>query len=115
MVEDKIQYYMKTLKCTRAEAVQLANDDKEIESGIDLFPLTKEQAKVAKAMSQADREKETRKRERKINPNRVEIFQALDEALCDIADDVKVLTPNRELVCVYNDIKFKITLSCPRN
>ena len=44
-MEERIKDIMKKLDCTREEAIQILEDDDEIEHGADLFKLTPEQEK----------------------------------------------------------------------
>ena len=50
-------------------------------------------------------------RERKANTDKREIIQCLDDALCGLVDDVKIVNPEREIEFIYNDIRYKIVLS----
>lgn len=113
-----IQTLMKKLNLTEAEARELMVADMEIENGKDPFPLTEDQKKVVKQMRQADRKIPTtykfEKRQRKPNEDKREIIQTLDDALCDLVDNVTVTNIEREIEFVYNDKKYKITLSAPR-
>ena len=110
--EQTIQHYMRSLDISREEAEQLWQDEQD-----DNLPeLTTEQKAVVKEMTQADRKKETtkRKRERKPDADKREIISVLDDALCDLVDDVTVTNPEREIEFIYNDIKYRLTLMKPR-
>jgi predicted transcriptional regulator len=78
-MDKKIQEMMTLLGCTEAEARQVLTDDKDIDKGQKKdFDLTPEQLKVAKHRGQrAPRVYTHTKRERKENPTKVEIIQAL--------------------------------------
>ena len=117
-MEEKIKKLMKALDISREEAIEIINADKEIDKGKDLFPLSEEQKATEKKMRRADNKKPTVynfKRERKPNEDKREIIQTLDDALCDIADDVTLINPERQIDFVYNDKKYRIVLSAPRN
>ena len=72
---------------------------------------------ASKTARQADRTPTVynfQKRERKVDNDKREIIQTLDDALCDLVDDVEVVNPEREILFTYNDKKYKIVLSAPR-
>ena len=106
------------LGMTEAEAKEVLEADRKIDKGEKMsFDLTKEQEKATRAMRQADRKPfvpKLDKRERKPNEAKREIIQVLDEALCDLVDDVTVTNPERQIDFVYNDVKYRIVLSAPR-
>jgi len=110
--EQTIQHYMKKLGIDHDEAEQMWLDEQE-----DNLPeLTEEQEQVVKEMTRADRKKEDkpRTRERKPDADKREIIQTLDDALCDLVDDVTVINPEREIEFIFNDNKYRLTLSKPR-
>lgn len=105
------------LGMTEAEAREVLEDDKRIDRGEDLFPLTDEQKAAEKKMRQADRKPTVykfNKRERKPNEPKREIIQVLDEALTDLVDDVTVTNPERQIDFIYDGVKYRIILSAPR-
>lgn len=106
------------LGMTEAEAREVLEADRKIEKGEKMsFDLTKEQEKATRNMRQADRKPfvpKLEKRERKPNEAKREIIQVLDEALCDLVDDVTVTNVERQIDFVYNDVKYRIILSAPR-
>ena len=106
------------LGLSEAEAKEVLEADRKIDKGEKMsFDLTKEQEKATRAMRQADRKPfvpKLDKRERKPNEAKREIIQVLDEALCDLVDDVTVTNPERQIDFVYNDVKYRIVLSAPR-
>ena len=106
------------LGLSEAEAKEVLEADRKIDKGEKMsFDLTKEQEKETRAMRQADRKPfvpKLDKRERKPNEAKREIIQVLDEALCDLVDDVTVTNPERQIDFVYNDVKYRIVLSAPR-
>lgn len=113
---ERIQNLMKRLGISEAEAKDLLEDDKAIDKGEKLFELTADQKQVAKAMSSAGGRphKTHAKREVKMDKDKAEIMQTIDDALCCLVDDVQERTNDRELVFIYNEKKYKVTLSCPR-
>ena len=112
-----VEKLMKKLGCTEAEALEIIEADKAIDKGEKLFELTAEQEKASKQARQADskpRNKPTA-REKKVDADKLEIIQCIDDALCDLADNVEVVNPERELLFWFNERKYKIILSCPRS
>ena len=100
---------------TADELAELKAYDKQVEKGVDLYPLTAEQKKNAKAVTTTSTGVYTfTKRERKPNADKRELIDALDEALVNVADNVIVVNPERELEVWYNDVKYKVVLSAPR-
>ena len=84
-MEERIKDIMKKLDCTREEAIQILEDDDEIEHGADLFKLTPEQEKVSKQARSVDRKpaKQKAKRERKADEEKRELIQMLYKAIAD--------------------------------
>lgn len=112
-----VEKLMKKLGCTEAEALEIIEADKTIDKGAKLFSLSDEQKKASKKARQADskpRSKPTVK-EKKVDSDKREIIQAIDDALCCLVDDVEVINPEREILFYFNERKFKIVLSCPRS
>lgn len=113
-----IQKLMQVLEVTEEEAREILATDKAIEQGADPFPLTAAEEKASKEARRAEQDKATRKqtaRPKKVDAEKLEIMQVIDDALCDLVDNVEVINPERELVCYFNERKFKITLSAPRS
>lgn len=107
---------MKNLDISRAEAIQLIEDDKRIDKGEKLFSLSEEQEKEAKKARQADRKPTVynfTKRERKENNEKRQLISLLAGALNE-AENVEISNAEREIIFRYNNIKYKIVLSCPR-
>lgn len=102
---------------TEDEAREVLEADREIDKGAKLFELSAELEAGAKKARRADRKTPTApvKRERKPDNDKREIISVLDDALCDICDNVEVKNAEREIVVLFNDRKFKITLSAPRS
>jgi hypothetical protein len=112
-----VEKLMKNLGISREEALQVIADDKAIDKGEKLFELSAEQKKAAKQATRADNKPRSTptKREPKVDKDKAEIMQTIDDALCCLVDDVQERTNDRELVFIYNEKKYKITLSCPRS
>ena len=112
-----VEKLMKNLGISREEALQVIADDKAIDKGEKLFELSAEQKKAAKQATRADSKPRSAptKREPKVDKDKAEIMQTIDDALCCLVDNVQERTNDRELVFIYNEKKYKITLSCPRS
>ncbi len=105
------------LGMSEAEARQVMEDDKRIDRGEDLFPLSADQKKAEKKMRQADRKPTVynlKPRERKPNEAKREIIQILDEALTNIADNVVVTNIERQIDFELDGVRYRVVLSAPR-
>ena len=107
------------LKCSDAEAAEILAYDKAIDHGEKTpHALTPAQNKVAQSYARTGTRKPTvykfTTRERKPNEPKREIIQVLDEALTDIADDVTVTNPERQIDFVMDGIRYRVVLSAPR-
>ena len=113
------------LGLSEAEARQVIEDDKRIDKGEDLFPLSAEQKTAEKKMRQADRKPTVynfNKRERKSDNDKRFLMDSVLWMLTTYdgdgdsvnATEINVINPEREVEFIYNNRKFKITLSAPR-
>ena len=115
-MEEKIQKLMKTLNISREEAIELMEDDKEIDRGAKLFELDPELEKGAKKARQADRKPNSTKRERKPKPEKAEICSAMMDGLRELGvNDFEITNAEREFIFHHNGTKYKVTLACPRS
>lgn len=107
---------MRQLGMSTQEIEDVIECDRQIDQGAKLFELTDEQKQVVKKMSGTGTKTvyQFQKRERKADNDKREIIQTLDDALCDLVDDVEIVNPEREILFTYNDKKYKIVLSAPR-
>lgn len=107
---------MRQLGMSTQEIEDVMECDRQIDQGAKLFELTDEQKQVVKKMSGTGTKTvyQFQKRERKTDNDKREIIQTLDDALCDLVDNVEVVNPEREILFIYNDKKYKIVLSAPR-
>ena len=123
MTEKEILHAMKTLDLTREEAIEMLQEDAEIDHGADPHPLTSEQEKASKAariVSTGPRATPV-KRERKPNEDKRELIAAFEEMLnyYDIqadtrAEKVIVTNPERQIDFEYRGTRYRIVLSAPR-
>ncbi len=112
MTEKQIENAMRSLDLTREEAIEMLQADEAIDAGEKLFELSDEQKKVAKQMTSAGGGKHTEKvkRERKVDADKHEIMQTLDDALCDIADNVSERKADSEISFSYNGAQYTLKL-----
>lgn len=110
---------MRKLGMSEAEIADVLESDKRIDRGEKLFELDPELEKGAKKARQADRKPTVynfQKRERKANNDKRTIINALDEALCRIADQqTEITNAEREIIFHFNGVKYKVVLSAPRS
>ena len=117
--EALIQKHMRTLKCTRDEAIDLIRCDDEIDSGnTELFALTPEQKKIVRKVTKADRNPETKrtvKRERKVDEDKKHIFDILRIPLEGFQSNGKIenLTCKNEaeISFTYNGADYSVKLT----
>ena len=125
MTEKEILHAMKTLDLTREEAIEMLQEDAEIERGADPHPLTAEQEKASKAARIVSTGPRTApvKRERKEDIDKRRLIKLFYEALtyCDDAEMnangecvVEITNAERQIDFIYNQRKFRIVLSAPR-
>jgi hypothetical protein len=118
MNQQLIEKYMRTLDLTREQAVQLIQDDKQIDKGKDLFPLTKDQEKASKQAritTGAEQRKPT-ERVKKVDDDKLFLMNLLNKVLQENASvsNFESVNNERETIFCFNDRKFKIVLSAPR-
>ncbi len=114
-MEEKIQKLMKSLNISREEALELMEDDKEIDRGAKLFELPDDLKAGAKKARQADRKANTTKREKKPKPEKEELCSAMMGGLTNLGvDDFNIINPEREFEFHKDGVRYKVILSCPR-
>jgi lipoate-protein ligase A len=106
---------MKSLNISRAEAIELMEEDKRIDRGEKLYELDPELEKGAKKARQADRKQTTTKREKKPKPEKEEICSAMMDGLRELGvENFEIINPEREFIFHKDGTKYKVTLACPR-
>lgn len=115
MDEKRIQSLMKTLGCSREEAIQVILDDEAIDKGEKLFELSTEQKKIAKEMTSTGTKKKTStpiKRERKIDNEKVEIITKIADFLKkNDGFDVEIIKSEREISLLIGENDYSIVLT----
>lgn len=112
--EALIQKHMKSLKCTREEAIDIIACDDEIDGGNkELFALTDEQKKLVRRITKADKKPEKVKkpstRERKVNENKKVLIEKIAEALAE-TENLSVKTET-EISFTYNGKSYSVKLT----
>ena len=106
---------------TEEEIENMLKADREIDRGVDLFPLDPELERGAKKARRADRTDTPKKAERKPNADRQFLIRLLTSAIHDsdnpgFGEELQLETTNaeREFLFTFNGIKYKVVLSVPR-
>ena len=104
---------------TEEEIEDVLRTDREIDRGVNLFPLDPELEAGAKKARRADRTDTPKKavRERKEDVDKGMLLEQLCNAIGNtpINATCEVVNPEREFLFTYNGRKFKVVLSCPRS
>jgi sRNA-binding protein len=121
-METQIERIMRGLKCSEAEAMEIAKADKEIDRGAKMsFDLSaeaeKEAKKYAKTGTRTTNGAKT-ERKRKENPTKAtvitEIFKFLNENAEISAENVVILNKERQISFKIGDNSFELTLTQKR-
>lgn len=119
-MEERIKAIMKSLECTREEALEMLADDEAIEKGEKLFELSAEQKRVSKQARSVDRKpsEQKQKRERKPDEEKREYINTFFELLTNENwDNYGVTITNVERQIDWENSegrRFRLVLSCPR-
>ena len=120
--EQNVYNNLRKMGLTDEEAKEVISADKAIDKGEKLFELTEEQKQVEKKYKNTHTRTvktaygQIQTKERKTDPDKRMLIDALAEKLENYADGGKVNITNaeREIELVFHDRKFKIVLSAPR-
>lgn len=111
--EALILNHMRSLGCTREEAIDLIECDDEIDHGnTELFALTAEQKKLVRQVTKADRDPEKRKsvkRERKVDEDKKILIEMLEKALTG-CENVSVKN-EAEISFIFNENTYTVKLT----
>lgn len=115
--EELIQKHMTNLNISRAEAIQLIEDDRKIDKGAKLFELNPEQEKTSKKARQADRKPTIynfTQRERKANPTKASIIAELATFLQEnsenACENIEIVNKERMIAFKIGENSYEITL-----
>lgn len=123
MDEKRIALLMKTLDCSRDEAISVIQEDEIVDRMKDKDvqnDLTEEQKKASKQARQADRKKtvykfDTSKREKKVDPVKKDLIAGLASFLSEKGgSDIEITNDQRQIDFKVNDTRYRIVLSAPR-
>jgi hypothetical protein len=110
------------LGLTPDEIQKVLADDKRIDRGENLFPLSAEQEKASKQARQADRaptvyklDNTAGKRSKKEDTDKADLLNALFTAILPMCDTYEITNAEREFCFTYHGRKFKVVLSAPRS
>ena len=120
--EKWIKSTMKALDISREEAIEMWNDDHDIDAGkAKDFDLDPEKQKIVKEMTKAGgkaRAKETKPRERKPNDEKRTIIQDLNDFLVNncqnYINSVEIANIEREITFKIGENDYSLTLTCHR-
>ena len=117
--EQQIENYMKSLQISRAEAEQLYEDDKEDFIGEEGEEMTKK-AKEVRRYEQADKPKSKKKREVKLDEEKVQILRYIADKMEDrhrlaeedewVFHEVLVKNPQKEITFSLNGCEYSLIL-----
>ena len=114
--EKQIEACMRNLGLTREEAIEMLEEDADIDRGAKLYELDPELEAGAKKARRAERKATTTKREKKPKPEKAEICSAMMDGLRELGvEDFNVTNPEREFIFIKDGTKYKVTLACPRS
>ena len=96
---------------TKEELAEMAEYDKLVDKGIDLYPLTKEQEKASKEVRQTHTGVyKFTKRERKPNLTKQEIIANLAEFLTEKVENLEILNKERQISFKLGENSYELTL-----
>lgn len=111
MDEKRIAKLMKSLQCTREEAIQVIMEDEAIDKGEKLFELTPDQKKAAKAVSGTGTRKRTEvKRERKVDETKKRLINDYRIVLEGLGATVEPLTTEAEMHFTFQGDSYTVKL-----
>ena len=115
MAESQIERIMRGLKCTEAEAIEIAKADKEIDRGAKMpFDLSADAEKVAKKYAKTGTRTtngEKIERKRKENPTKGAIIAEIAQFLAENGyESVEILNAERQIALKVGEISFELTL-----
>ena len=120
--EQSVYNNLRKMGLTDEEAKEVISADKAIDKGEKLFELTEEQKQVEKKYKNTHTRTvktaygQTQTKERKTDPDKRTLSDALAKELENYADSgtVNITNAEREIELMFHDRKFKIVLSAPR-
>lgn len=122
MLDEKaILHAMKALDISRKEAIEMLQEDADIDRGADPHPLTEEQKQTEKKMRQADRKPfvpNLTPRERKADEMKRALIVGLSDWLTTnnsfVINDCEITNKERQIDFSIDGRRLRIVLSAPR-
>ena len=117
MDEKLIAHHMRTLKCTREEAIQLIKDDAETDKGIAHdWDLTGEQLKASKQARRADTKKHSKPTTRQRKPDHAKetLIEVVAAALKNGGVPAVISNAERTIDFEFNGTNYTFTLTAHR-
>lgn len=109
---------MKTLDLTREQAIELMQDDDQIDKGVKLFEQTEEQKKASKKYTKVAKSVnaygKATTRTIKSDDDKVYLMNIIAESLSQLEINHEIVKQGQEMLLYHNNRKFKIVLSAPR-
>ena len=115
MAESQIERIMRGLKCTEAEAIEIAKADKELDRGVKMpFDLSADAEKEAKKYAKTGTRTtngEKIERKRKENPTKGAIIAEIAQFLAENGyESVEITNKERQIALKVGEIAFELTL-----
>ena len=115
-MEDRIAKLMKSLGCSREEALQVIEDDKRIDKGEKLFELSAEQKKVAKESCATGTKKKTvykfdSAKSKKKDAEKEDFIAKLHEIVAQFTENCEIANANREITFNLGENEYSLVLT----
>jgi hypothetical protein len=115
-MEDRIAKLMKSLGCSREEALQVIEDDKRIDKGEKLFELSAEQKKVAKESCATGTKKKTvykfdSAKSKKKDAEKEDFIAKLHEIVAEFTENCEIANANREITFNLGENEYSLVLT----
>lgn len=113
--DEAIENYMKSLELSKEEAIELWLDDNDYTENEEQEELDKKAKSVKiKHEAKAATAKERKPREKKANPDKKMIIQAIFDGLSSKIDNISIRNDEKYLDFVYNDVEYTLNLVAHR-
>lgn len=119
--EKRIELFMKNLGLTYEEAVNLLNDDKQVDRmtsakqwNDDLTDEQKKVVKQSKNVSKGSTGKQSNPKERKVDEDKKLLIAEIANFLQTLGAEVEIENDQKIIRLVFNERKFKVDLSATR-
>ena len=115
-MEERIAKLMKSLGCSREEALQVIEDDKRIDKGEKLFELSAEQKKVVKESCATGTKKRTvykfdSAKSKKKDAEKEEFIAKLHEIVAQFTENCEIANANREITFNLGENEYSLVLT----